>query len=33
VLVLERDSFRRYHIGESLLAPCQSTLKLSGRVR
>jgi flavin-dependent dehydrogenase len=30
VLVLERDQFPRYHIGESLLASCQSTLKLSG---
>src|SRR4051812_23569567 len=30
VLVLERDSFPRYHIGESLLSSCQSTLKLSG---
>ena len=30
VLVLEREAFPRYHIGESLLASCQSTLKLSG---
>ncbi|AEA60205.1 NAD(P)/FAD-dependent oxidoreductase [Burkholderia gladioli] len=30
VLLLERDTFPRYHIGESLLASCQSTLKLSG---
>jgi flavin-dependent dehydrogenase len=30
VLLLERDFFPRYHIGESLLASCQSTLKLSG---
>ncbi|HEV7551764.1 MAG TPA: NAD(P)/FAD-dependent oxidoreductase [Candidatus Angelobacter sp.] len=30
VLLLERDIFPRYHIGESLLASCQSTLKLSG---
>jgi flavin-dependent dehydrogenase len=29
-LVLEREAFPRYHIGESLLASCQSTLKLSG---
>jgi len=30
VLLLERQKFPRYHIGESLLASCQSTLKLSG---
>jgi flavin-dependent dehydrogenase len=30
VLLLEREQFPRYHIGESLLASCQSTLKLSG---
>lgn len=30
VLLLERDTFPRYHIGESLLASCQATLKLSG---
>jgi flavin-dependent dehydrogenase len=30
VLLLERDAFPRYHIGESLLASFQSTLKLSG---
>jgi flavin-dependent dehydrogenase len=30
VLLLERDRFPRYHIGESLLASCQATLKLSG---
>jgi flavin-dependent dehydrogenase len=30
VLLLERERFPRYHIGESLLASCQSTLKLSG---
>jgi flavin-dependent dehydrogenase len=30
VLLLERQNFPRYHIGESLLASCQSTLKLSG---
>lgn len=30
VLLLERETFPRYHIGESLLASCQSTLKLSG---
>jgi flavin-dependent dehydrogenase len=30
VLLLEREIFPRYHIGESLLASCQSTLKLSG---
>jgi flavin-dependent dehydrogenase len=30
VLLLEREKFPRYHIGESLLASCQSTLKLSG---
>jgi flavin-dependent dehydrogenase len=30
VLLLEREEFPRYHIGESLLASCQSTLKLSG---
>jgi flavin-dependent dehydrogenase len=30
VLLLEKEQFPRYHIGESLLASCQSTLKLSG---
>jgi len=30
VLLLERQTFPRYHIGESLLASCQATLKLSG---
>jgi len=30
VLLLEREVFPRYHIGESLLASCQATLKLSG---
>lgn len=30
VLVLEREVFPRYHIGESLLASCLSTLRLSG---
>jgi flavin-dependent dehydrogenase len=30
VLLLERETFPRYHIGESLLASCQSTLRLSG---
>ncbi|MBF6520506.1 NAD(P)/FAD-dependent oxidoreductase [Nocardia farcinica] len=30
VTLLERDRFPRYHIGESLLASCLSTLRLSG---
>src|SRR6266481_4127078 len=30
VLLLERETFPRYHIGESLLASCLPTLKLSG---
>lgn len=30
VTLLERDQFPRYHIGESLLASCLSTLRLSG---
>ena len=30
VLLLERDSFPRYHIGESLLASCLPVLRLSG---
>jgi len=30
VLLLEREHFPRYHIGESLLASCVPTLKLSG---
>ncbi|MFG2000628.1 NAD(P)/FAD-dependent oxidoreductase [Spirillospora sp. NPDC048911] len=30
VLLLERDNFPRYHIGESLLASCLPTLRLSG---
>ena len=30
VLLLERDIFPRYHIGESLLASCLPTLRLSG---
>jgi flavin-dependent dehydrogenase len=30
VTVLERDTFPRYHIGESLLASCLSTLRVSG---
>ncbi|RDI60289.1 flavin-dependent monooxygenase QhpG [Nocardia pseudobrasiliensis] len=30
VTVLEREKFPRYHIGESLLASCLSTLRLSG---
>ncbi|MEV0295459.1 NAD(P)/FAD-dependent oxidoreductase [Nocardia sp. NPDC050710] len=30
VTLLERDKFPRYHIGESLLASCLSTLRLSG---
>ncbi|WP_062991035.1 MULTISPECIES: NAD(P)/FAD-dependent oxidoreductase [Nocardia] len=30
VTLLERDTFPRYHIGESMLASCLSTLRLSG---
>ncbi|HLY98531.1 MAG TPA: NAD(P)/FAD-dependent oxidoreductase [Candidatus Angelobacter sp.] len=30
VLLLERETFPRYHIGESLLASCLPTLRLSG---
>ena len=30
VVLLEKEKFPRYHIGESLLASCQSTLKVSG---
>ncbi len=30
VTILERDTFPRYHIGESLLASCLSTLQVSG---
>lgn len=30
MLVLERETFPRYHIGESLIASCLPTLKLSG---
>ncbi|MBU3064706.1 tryptophan 7-halogenase [Nocardia sp. NEAU-G5] len=30
VTLLERDTFPRYHIGESLLASCLSTLQISG---
>src|SRR6266545_8328138 len=30
VRLLERDTFPRYHIGESLLASCLPTLRLSG---
>jgi len=30
VTLLERDTFPRYHIGESLLASCLSTLRISG---
>ncbi|MFF0491938.1 NAD(P)/FAD-dependent oxidoreductase [Nocardia sp. NPDC004068] len=30
VTLLERDKFPRYHIGESLLASCLSTLRISG---
>lgn len=30
VMLLERDTFPRYPIGESLLASCQATLKFSG---
>ncbi|MFJ1461122.1 NAD(P)/FAD-dependent oxidoreductase [Nocardia wallacei] len=30
VTLLEKDQFPRYHIGESLLASCLSTLRLSG---
>jgi flavin-dependent dehydrogenase len=30
VLLLERENFPRYHIGESLLASCLPTLRLSG---
>jgi flavin-dependent dehydrogenase len=30
VQLIEKETFPRYHIGESLLASCQSTLKLSG---